>query len=55
MRKQKRDPAHRAFLRGYQAGYDMKTKSLCPFQTETNTGQDMQCLGNHGLVEWMGC
>ena len=40
MRKQKRDPSHRAFLRGYQAGYDMKTKSLCPFQAETNTGQE---------------
>ncbi len=40
MRRQKRDPSHRAFLRGYQAGYDMKTKSGCPFQEDSNTGQE---------------
>jgi ribosome modulation factor len=38
MKRQKRDTAHRAFLRGYQVGYEMKTKSLCPFDTESNTG-----------------
>ena len=40
MRRQKRDPSHRAFLRGYQAGYDMKTKSRCPFQSDSSTGQE---------------
>ncbi len=40
MKRQKRDPAHRAFIRGYQAGYDMKTKSLCPFSSESRTGQE---------------
>ncbi|MCK9505615.1 MAG: ribosome modulation factor [Porticoccaceae bacterium] len=40
MRSQKRDAAHRAFLRGYQTGYDMKSKSLCPYQAESNLGQE---------------
>lgn len=40
MRRQKRDLSHRAFLRGYQAGYDMKTKSLCPYQTMSTFGQE---------------
>ncbi|MFA5495684.1 MAG: ribosome modulation factor [Porticoccaceae bacterium] len=38
MRKQKRDIPHRAFIRGYQAGFSMKTKSLCPYQTASTPG-----------------
>ena len=38
MRRQKRDLSHRAFVRGYQAGFDMKTKSLCPYQADSESG-----------------
>ncbi|WP_086481506.1 ribosome modulation factor [Oceanospirillum sanctuarii] len=30
MKRQKRDPAQRAFLRGYQAGVSGKSRDLCP-------------------------
>ncbi|HEY8385315.1 MAG TPA: ribosome modulation factor [Porticoccaceae bacterium] len=40
MRKQKRDVSHRAFIRGYQAGFSMKSKSQCPYQSDSNTGQE---------------
>lgn len=33
MRRQKRDPSHRAFIRGYQAGFGGHAKSSCPHQT----------------------
>lgn len=31
MRRQKRDKATRAYTRGYQAGVDGRSKSLCPY------------------------
>ncbi|GIX32021.1 MAG: ribosome modulation factor [Porticoccaceae bacterium] len=40
MKRQKRDPAHRAFVRGYQAGFAMKSRSACPFPAETPAGRE---------------
>lgn len=40
MKRQKRDLPHRAFIRGYQAGFNMKTKSNCPYQTDTPSGHE---------------
>lgn len=34
MRRLKRDPLERAFMRGYQYGVSGKSRELCPFTTE---------------------
>lgn len=31
MRRQKRDKANRAYARGYKAGLEGRTKTLCPY------------------------
>ena len=33
MKRQKRDQTERAFVKGYQAGIDGRSKSLCPHET----------------------
>jgi len=38
MRRQKRDFSQRAFIKGYQAGFTMKTKSSCPYQDQSDVG-----------------
>lgn len=40
MRRQKRDLSHRAYLKGYQAGFNGRNKSTCPHAEETATAQD---------------
>jgi ribosome modulation factor len=40
MKRQKRDPSHRAYVKGYQAGFNMRTKSHCPHQENSPTGQE---------------
>ena len=35
MKRQKRDTSHRAFIKGYQAGFNGKNKDSCPHQTNT--------------------
>ena len=34
MRRQKRDKSNRAYARGYQAGVQGRSKSLCPYTDE---------------------
>ncbi len=34
MRRQKRDKTHRAYTRGYNAGNQGRSKSLCPYNDE---------------------
>ncbi|SEK42514.1 ribosome modulation factor [Atopomonas hussainii] len=36
MKRLKRDPQERAFVRGYQNGLQGKSKELCPFDQGTN-------------------
>ena len=31
MRKHKRDTAHRAYIKGYQAGFNGRQRAACPF------------------------
>lgn len=40
MRRQKRDISHRAYIKGYQAGFSGKNKSSCPHQETTEIAQD---------------
>ncbi|WP_461481999.1 ribosome modulation factor [Porticoccus sp.] len=40
MKRQKRDSSHRAFIKGYQAGYNGRNKSSCPHVNETPLAQD---------------
>jgi len=40
MRRQKRDTSHRAFIKGYQAGINGRTKSTCPHSEDTSIAQD---------------
>ncbi|MCG8313765.1 MAG: ribosome modulation factor, partial [Pseudomonadales bacterium] len=35
MRRQKRDKANRAYSRGYKAGIEGRTKTLCPYSDIT--------------------
>ncbi|MCV6615947.1 MAG: ribosome modulation factor [Cellvibrionaceae bacterium] len=44
MRRIKRDPFNRAFHRGYQAGFEEKSRSSCPHES----GQARQ----HWLTGW---
>jgi ribosome modulation factor len=40
MRRQKRDSSHRAFIKGYQAGFNGRNKTTCPHSGETPVAQD---------------
>lgn len=40
MRRQKRDSSHRAFIKGYQAGFNGRNKTTCPHSVETPVAQD---------------
>ncbi|WIO75426.1 ribosome modulation factor [Porticoccaceae bacterium LTM1] len=40
MRRQKRDLSHRAFIKGYQAGFNGKSKSSCPHSGETESSME---------------
>jgi len=40
MKRQKRDPSQRAFLKGYQAGFDGRNKNSCPHHTTTPCAHD---------------
>jgi len=35
MKRQKRDPSQRAYLKGYQLGFDGRSKDTCPHQTNS--------------------
>ncbi|MEM7998974.1 ribosome modulation factor [Morganella morganii] len=48
MRRLKRDPLERAFLRGYQNGITGKSRDLCPFTHPTTRqplSQDCRVVG----------
>ncbi|GAB2190828.1 ribosome modulation factor [Sessilibacter sp. MAH2] len=34
MKRQKRNPSERAFIKGYMAGFEGKSRSLCPHETQ---------------------
>lgn len=38
MKKQKRDPAQRAFIKGYQAAENQRPLTACPFQEGSTQG-----------------
>ena len=40
MRRQKRDSSQRAFIKGYQAGFNGRNKSTCPHSDEKAIAQD---------------
>ncbi len=37
MKRHKRDLSHRAFLKGYQAGFNGRNKDACPHQYNTES------------------
>ena len=40
MRRQKRDSSQRAFIKGYQAGFNGRNKTTCPHSNNTSIAQD---------------
>ena len=42
MKKHKRDASHRAFIKGYQAGFTGKSKSICPHNSDTDNAMEWQ-------------
>jgi ribosome modulation factor len=40
MRRQKRDSSHRAYIKGYQAGFSGRNKEACPHSEESQIAQD---------------
>jgi ribosome modulation factor len=53
MRRLKRDPLERAFLRGYQHGINGKSRDLCPF-TDTSTSTSARQAWINGWREGRG-
>ncbi len=40
MKRHKRDSSHRAFIKGYQAGFNGKSKSGCPHTSESENSME---------------
>jgi ribosome modulation factor len=54
MKRQKRDQTERAFVKGYQAGIDGRSKSLCPHETGQARQQWLNGWRESRMDQWDG-
>jgi ribosome modulation factor len=54
MKRQKRDQTERAFVKGYQAGIDGRSKSLCPHETGQVRHQWLNGWRESRMDQWDG-
>lgn len=54
MKRQKRDQTERAFVKGYQAGIDGRSKSLCPHDTGQARQQWLNGWRESRIDQWDG-
>ncbi len=54
MKRQKRDQTERAFVKGYQAGIDGRSKSLCPHETGEARQQWLNGWRESRMDQWDG-
>jgi len=54
MKRQKRDQAERAFTKGYQAGIDGRSRSLCPHESGTARQQWLNGWRESRVDQWDG-
>jgi len=54
MKRQKRDPAERAFIKGYQAGIDGRSRSICPHEASDARQQWLNGWRESRTDQWDG-
>ena len=54
MKRQKRDQTERAFVKGYQAGIDGRSKSLCPHESGEARQQWLNGWRESRIDQWDG-
>ena len=54
MKRQKRDQVERAFAKGYQAGIDGRSRSLCPHETGIARQQWISGWRESRVDQWHG-
>ena len=54
MKRQKRDQTERAFAKGYQAGIQGKSRSICPHETGTARQQWLNGWRESRVDQWDG-
>lgn len=54
MKRQKRDPTERAFIKGYQAGIDGRSRSVCPHESSTARQQWLNGWRESRTDQWDG-
>lgn len=55
MKRQKRDLSHRAFIKGYQAGFSGRSKNICPHQADTGVHAEWMRGWEEGHTDqWSG-
>jgi len=54
MKRQKRDQTERAFTKGYQAGIDGRSRSLCPHESGLNRQQWLNGWRESRIDQWDG-
>jgi ribosome modulation factor len=54
MKRQKRDQTERAFTKGYQAGIDGRSRSLCPHDSGTARQQWLNGWRESRVDQWDG-
>ncbi len=54
MRRQKRDKANRAYARGYKAGVEGRTKTLCPYSDITTRQSWLNGWRDGREDNWLG-
>lgn len=54
MKRQKRDQTERAFVKGYQAGIEGRSKSLCPHETGQARQQWLNGWRESRIDQWDG-
>ena len=54
MKRQKRDQTERTFVKGYQAGIDGRSKSLCPHETGQARQQWLNGWRESRIDQWDG-
>lgn len=54
MKRQKRDQTERAFIKGYTAGIDGRSKSVCPHETGHNRQQWLNGWRESRMDQWDG-
>jgi ribosome modulation factor len=54
MKRQKRDQTDRAFVKGYQAGIDGRSKSLCPHESGEARQQWLNGWRESRMDQWDG-